>query len=455
MTRREAATAAPGATAWIVAGSTVNGIAAFLFQIVGTRALGPVAYAPISVLWTLQYLWIAVAVTALEAYVTRMVTVGGPAAPELRRFLRLFTWALLAAAAITAGVGFGLREQLFAGLADLGVVLGLVVLGYGWYAMVRGRAAGLDRFRAYGLATAGESVLRLVAAVLVLLVVTGPRALAWVFPVGPLLIAAWAWGRRHITAYTPRRRSSSHEDQVPTGGSGHESGGSWHEAGGSGHEAGGSGHETDVGPAPEPRRRGRRFLAATSTANASVQLLLAGGPLALVPLGASASTISVYFTTITAARVPMTFALNGGLSRLLPPLTRMSQADDRAGLARAAWQMMAGIAGLATLGGLVGATVGPELIALLFGEGFRPGRSFVTVISVSTVLAVGGLLLDQLYIAMGRERRLPAVWLGAVALAGVLVLVLPGSPTMRVAVAVAVGTAAAVAALSVPLLRRA
>lgn len=441
MTRREAATAAPGATAWIVAGSTVNGIAAFLFQIVGTRALGPVAYAPISVLWTLQYLWIAVAVTALEAYVTRVVTVGGPAAPELRRFLRLFTWALLGAAVITAGVGFGLREQLFGGLADLGVVLGLVVLGYGWYAMVRGRAAGLDRFRAYGLATAGESVLRLVAAVLVLLVVTGPRALAWVFPVGPLLIAAWAWGRRHVTAYMPRRRSESREDQVP--------------AGRGGHEAGGSEHETDGAASPAPRRRGRRFLAATSTANASVQLLLAGGPLALVPLGASASTISVYFTTITAARVPMTFALNGGLSRLLPPLTRMSEADDRAGLARAAWQMMAGIVGLATLGGLVGATIGPELIALLFGEGFRPGRSFVTVVSVSTVLAVGGLLLDQLYIAMGRERRLPAVWLGAVALAGVLVLVLPGSPTMRVAVAVAVGTGAAVAALSVPLLRRA
>src|SRR5690606_25534967 len=47
------------ATGWVALGSTVGGAAAFLFQIVGTRVLGPVAYAPISVLWTLQYLWVA------------------------------------------------------------------------------------------------------------------------------------------------------------------------------------------------------------------------------------------------------------------------------------------------------------------------------------------------------------------------------------------------------------
>jgi O-antigen/teichoic acid export membrane protein len=311
------------------------------------------------------------------------------------------------------------RSALFAGLGDLAVVLALLILGYGWYGVVRGRAAGLGRFRAYGLATIGESVLRLLAAVLVLAVVASTRSLAWVFPVGPLIVAAYAWARRHPTA---RLRPSD----VPVA-------------------------ELEL---DGPRGVGRRFLFATSTANATVQFLLAGGPIVLVPLGASAQAISVFFTTITAARIPMVFALNGGLSRLLPPLTRMAQADDARGLRVAAVRMVAIIVGGAALAAAVGAAIGPEVMALVFGEDFRPDRAFVTIISISTVLAVGGLLLDQLYIAMGREGKLPAVWLTALVLAAVLVWLLPGTPTMRVALAFTIATAGAVTALSLPLLRR-
>jgi O-antigen/teichoic acid export membrane protein len=400
-------------------GSALNGLAAFLFQIVGTRTLGPVGYAPIGVLWTLQYLWIAVAVTALEAYVARLVITTGAGSNELRRFLHLLNRWLLATALLTAAVAVVFRSALFAGLGDLAVVLALLILGYGWYGVVRGRAAGLGRFRAYGLATIGESVLRLLAAVLVLAVVASTRSLAWVFPVGPLIVAAYAWARRHPTA---RLRPSD----VPVA-------------------------ELEL---DGPRGVGRRFLVATSTANATVQFLLAGGPIVLVPLGASAQAISVFFTTITAARIPMVFALNGGLSRLLPPLTRMAQADDARGLRVAAVRMVAIIVGGAALAAAVGAAIGPEVMALVFGEDFRPDRAFVTIISISTVLAVGGLLLDQLYIAMGREGKLPAVWLTALVLAAVLVWLLPGTPTMRVALAFAIATAGAVTALSLPLLRR-
>jgi O-antigen/teichoic acid export membrane protein len=132
----------------------------------------------------------------------------------------------------------------------------------------------------------------------------------------------------------------------------------------------------------------------------------------------------------------------------------MAQADDTSGLRGAAVRMLAVIAGGAALAAAVGATIGPEVMALAFGDDFRPDRAFVTIISVSTVLAVGGLLLDQLYIAMGREGKLPAVWLSSLVLAAVLVVLLPGTPTMRVALAFAIATAGAVTALSLPLLRR-
>jgi len=408
---------APGeqrATAWIAAGSAVNGLAAFAFQVVGTRALGADDYAPIGVLWTLQYLWIAVAITALEAYVTRLVTVEGQENAALARFLKLFARWLLAASVVTAAVGLALHGPLFAGEPDLGIVLGLVVLGYGWYGVVRGRAAGAGRFRAYGLATMAESVLRLLFAVGVLAIVASTSALAWVFPLGPIAVGVWAWARHDVTGSRP----------VP------------------------------VSPqVPLATGRGRRFLAAASTANAAVQFLLAGGPIVLLPLGAEPASVSVFFTTITAARVPMTFALNGGLSRLLPPLARLAQDGDAAGLRRASTRIIAAIVGLALVAAVTAAAIGPAAMALVFGEAFRPGRAFVVVVAISTVLAVGGLLLDQIYIAMERETSLPRAWLSAVALAGVLVLTLPGTPTMRVAVAFAIATAAAVTALSIPLLR--
>lgn len=420
-----------GATAWIAAGSAVNGLAVFGLQVVGTRALGPVDYAPIGVLWTLQYLWIAVAVTAVEAYVTRLATIEGPQGSELRRFLRLFTPWLLVATATTIGIGWMLRGVLFEGIGDLAVVLGLVVLGYGWYGGARGRAAGTGRFRTYAAATAAESVLRLMAAVTVLAVVATTRSLAWVFPLGPLLVVAVMWprgtaqpasGTDGVTA-VPASPTAA-RDEEPRGADGRR------------------------------RRVGTRFLAATSTANASVQFLLAGGPLVLLPLGADAVTVSVFFTTITAARVPMTFALNGGLSRLLPPLTRLAQLQDAAGLRRASQRLILLIVATAALSGTVASLIGPDLVALLFGEAFRPSRGFIAIIGIGTVLAVGGLLLDQVFIATDREARLPVTWIGAVVLAGVLVILLPGAPEMRVAGAFTIATGVAVTLLAIPLLAR-
>lgn len=412
------------ATTWIALGSALNGLAAFAFQVVGTRALGAVGYAPISVLWTLQYLWIAVAVTALEAYVTRVVTVEGDDSPPLTRFLRLFGRWLVGAAVASAVVGVLLRGSLFDGAASLGIVLGLVVLGYGWYGAVRGRAAGTGRFRDYGLATIAESTLRLVAAVIVLAVVTTTVGLAWVFPLGPLAVGVWAWWQRDRAAQGDgvaddrRRTARARAEQEVVAGT------------------------------------GRRFMAATSTANAAVQFLLAGGPIVLLPLGADPVSVSVFFTTITAARVPMTFALNGGLSRVLPPLTRLWAAGDQAGLRRISTQVVAAIAGLSAVAAAGAAAVGPLAMEVVFGSEFRPSRAFVVVVAVGTVLAVGGLLLDQVYIAMEQEARLPRVWLSAVALAGALVLLLPGTATIRVALAFALATGVAVTVLSVPLLRR-
>lgn len=313
-----------------------------------------------------------------------------------------------------------LRASLFNGLGDLAVVLGLVVFAYGWYGVMRGQAAGLVQFRACALATATatESILRFGAAVVVLTIGASTRSLAWVFPLGPLLAVLVFWPRFGHRGYALARAPGP------------------------------------AAVAVAARGRGTRFLLATSTANAAVRFLLAGGPLVLLLLGADAVTVAVFFTIVTAARVPMTFALNGGLSRFLPQLTRLALARDAEGLRRASLQFVGAILAAAVLAGGVTGVIGAELIALVFGAAFRPSTPLAVIVVIGTMLGVGGLFLAQFYIATGREARLPVTWLGALLVAGALVLMLPGPPELRVAGAFAIATGCGIIALSVPLIER-
>jgi hypothetical protein len=400
-------------TSWAVAGAAAGGLAAYLFQIIGTRSLGAVDYAPIGVLWTLQYLLVSVGLTAVEAYVTRTVVDAGPDTPRTRQVQVVLVRWLLATAVATGVVGFVFRDQLFAGLGDLAVVAALLVLAYGSFTIVRGRAAGTGRFRAYGLATGAESGLRLLAAPVALAIAATTRSLAWVFPIGPAVVTVWALLRpgRHRPA-RPERPERHQADEVPSGSS------------------------------PS------RFLASTVTANAAVQVLLAAGPLALVVLAASPREISVFFTTVTLARAPMTLVLNGGLSRVLPPLLRLARADDGTGLRSPTLLTASASALTAAVAGAVAWELGPPVVAFLFGEGFRPDPLLAAAATVGVVLAIGGLGVNQILIAAGREADLPLPWLGGVASATLLVAVLPWAPTDRVVVAFTAGTAFALAVLT-------
>jgi O-antigen/teichoic acid export membrane protein len=396
-------------TSWVVAGAAIGGLAAYLFQILGTRTLGADAYAPIGVLWTLQYLLVSIGLAAVEAYVTRTVVEQGPAAPRTRQVQRILVRWLVVVAAVTGMVGFALRDRLFAGLGDLALVAALVVLAYGSFTIVRGRAAGTGRFRAYGLASASESFVRLLAAAVALGVAASTRSLAWVFPLGPALVTAWA-------ALRPGRRR---------------------------------GAVVKAAEGPPPTTSPSRFLASTVTANAAVQVLLAAGPLALVVLAASPQEISVFFTTVTLARAPMTLVLNGGLSRVLPPLLRSARGHDGAAALRGPTVLTAtvSVVAAATLGALAW-LLGPPVVAWLFGAPFRPAPSLAALATVSSVLAVGGLGIGQILIARGREAELPLPWLAGVAAAAALTAVLPGTATERVVVAFTAGLALALAALT-------
>lgn len=387
------------ATSWVVVGSLVSGVAAYLFQILGTRALGDEAYAPISVLWTMQYLIVTVVLVAVEANLTRAVTLAEGARGTLRRQTTAVTAWLGVTAVLVGGLSFALRDALFGGLASLAAVAALIVVSYGAFVVLRGWLAGMGRFRSYGIVTGAESVTRLLVTVVVLSVVATPTSLAWTMPLGPGVVLAW-WLRE--------RRKPPAPDPVDA-------------------------------PPPPPARSATRFLAATTVANAASQTLLASGPLVLLPLGARASEVSVFFVTVTAARVPLVFAVGGLLSRVLPPLTRMARSGRWGQLGRMALALGGGTVALAGAAGTAGWWLGPDVIALFFGATFRPAGWFAAAAAATVLLACGALLLNQLLIAMHAESRLVAPWLLGLAVGAASVAALPGAPSFQVAIGFLIG----------------
>lgn len=401
----------PG-TAAVLVGSLASGVGAYVFQVVGTRALGEESYAPIGVLWTIQYLALTVALVGVEAYVARTATLHENDSEAVRRAIRtLLPW--IAGVSVSLGLGTWVwREALFHhDAATLPLVVALTVLSYGMFVVIRGQLAGLYRFRQYGLVTATESLTRLGAAVLAALLWSTTISLAWTLPLGPFVVTVWwlAVRRRYIGR-------SANSVQAPD-------------------------------PSPVIGSSASRYLLATTVANGVSQILLAGGPLILIPLGAVPADISVFFITITAARVPLVFVFGGLFSRILPPLTRVALAGQYARLYRLSIFTTLSAFTLAAVGAAAGAALGPQVVALFFGAAFRPEGWLVAITVAGVVVATAALGLNQVLIAMGAEARMLLPW-GSALLAGGLTVAMTGNePMFRVISGFAVGEVVALTAL--------
>ena len=407
----------------VLIGSALAGLGAYLFQVLGTRALGEEAYAPIGVLWTIQYLALSIALFPSEAYVTRDATLHGSeglgsADAGWRAGRHLLPW-LAGLCVLLLAVTAAARVPLF-GRDDflLPVISALTVGCYGVFVVVRGTLAGTARFGEYGAATGAESIIRLLLAAVVLLVSARTGALALTLPAGVIVATAW-WGTR-ARRWVPDRPTPDPVEPVAL-------------------------------PTLEGAPAGTgRFLAATLTATACSQTLLAAGPLAVIALGASAATVSVVFVTTTAARAPLVFAFGGILSRVLPPLTRVARAGDVRRLRRLATRTVAAALVLAALGGAVGWLLGPPLVELLFGAAFTPSPAFAALTGAGVILCTAALGLNQLLIAMQSESLLVIPWLTALA-TGIALVAFTGhlDPALRVGLATCIGEGTAVLGLLV------
>jgi O-antigen/teichoic acid export membrane protein len=374
--------------ATIVIGTVVATAAAYLFQLLGGRLLGPTEFAPLTILWTVQFIVMHVLYQPLEHYMIRQV--------ELRRGI---DWRLLvgcvAGATVLAALFVQLtRDLLFAGRTAYVGIAACMTLTYAGFAIVRAQLAGTRRFHAYGLATGAEGLLRLVTAGAILAVTTSAVGLAWAMVVAPLAVLAWWSGL----------------------------------------------------PRSQRREPAAGLLMPMIGASVCAQLLIGGAPVAVGFLGAAPATVSIVFVTFALLRGPL-WILQGLLARVLPPLTAMVRNGDARTLRIWSRRLTGAGVAAATLAGIAGAWIGPGLVALLFGPEFRPGVGFTGLVSAGVILSAVGLLTNQLLIASGRTRHMTVAWLGGLLVAAVT-LAVPGEAAVRVGLAFVAGQFVAVLLLT-------
>jgi O-antigen/teichoic acid export membrane protein len=387
----------------MVVGTLIAAITAYLFQLIAGRSLGPTDFAPITVLWTIQFLVFTTVFVPMEQLtIRRLGGVEDKAAP----------WALfltLIGASAAGSVLFGAiaLEQLFEGDPWYLVILAVLILGYGGFALGRGFLAGRLRYREYGLSTFAESMVRLVMAIALLAAGVGALGLGWTLVAGSLVV--WLW--------SPFRGERKRERTLST--------------------------ETGSGSA----------LATFITANAAAQTIVAAGPLVVGAIGAPAAEVSVFFETFLLFRAPLTVSYSL-IARVLPPFTAMVERGETATLRKWALRIAGATAFLAVGAYAVGLAVGADVVQLMLGDEFRPTAELAALAATGTTIATCALFEQQLLIAMRATISMAVAWLVALAVAALVILIDGSDASIRVGRAFLAGEVTALISLTVAILRR-
>jgi len=383
-------------TAHMIVGTLVAAIGAYLFQLVAGRHLGPTAFAPITVLWTIQFLVFTTVFVPMEQLTIRRLS----AAEQTSGPWRLFGGVIAGSVVVSTVFAAATRHRL---LADEWVylpILAILIAAYGGFALGRGILAGRRRFREYGFSTLAESVLRLLLAIAILGIGMGAVGVAWSMVAGPFVVLLWR----------PLSTETDLDDRPISPGS-------------------------------------AQALATFVAANAASQTIVAAGPLVVGSLGATPAEVSVFFETFLLFRAPLTLAY-GLIARVLPPFTRLVERGDRATLRRWAGRLAALGAIGAGLAYFFGRAVGPGAVAVLLGAEYRPSATIAGYAAAGVAIATIALFAQQMLIALRATAALATSWFAGLAAAAGAVSLATGTAGARVGAAFLVGEALAFALIT-------
>lgn len=392
---------APGTT-FMVAGGLIGAIGAYLFQVYGARRLDPEAFAPVSVLWTAFFILATILLVPVEQYVTREVASGRKALPSDLK--PAFAMTAIGSLVGVVFVWVTLDDLFFGDPVYIGQIV-LLMVGYSLLFVGKGVLAGSRRFAGVGWLLVVESVVRLLAGIVLLQLVADASSLGWAMVIGGFSVFVLAWWR--------------HDKGRP---------------------------EATAAPAGS-------FLAGYVGGTSSSQVLLGGAPIAVAALGGSPTLVSIVFVTFTLYRAPLTliFALQG---RILPYLVGLSRDANHHQMMRIARGVVIGGALLAVAGGLVGWLIGSEVVGTLYGDEYMPS-SLVSMLAAGGVMAAASAqIASQVLVAEGRTARLSWAWLGGLLVGLLVLLVAGGVPDTRVAIAFAAGEVTALGLMALLAMRR-
>ncbi len=361
-------------TTALAAGSVVTGLLAYVFFATSTRALGPVAASPVTVLWTYWSLaaaaftfpvqhWIARTATAYdEGVVRRALPRIGAVVAGTSALVGLLSW-------FAGDVLFRQDQAVFA-LLMVGVTAGSGLMG-----VARGTLTARRQFTSVAAMLVAENAVRWLAAlVLVVADVEQPVAFGLCLVAGHLVAFGWPSSLRLAPGERSETTSSS-----PLG-----------------------------------------FLSGAASGQLLGQVILTGGPVVLALRGGSAAQVTALFAALALFRAPYMLAL-GVVAQLTGRLTAMVVNGQRAELRRVQMVVVTSAVAAAALAALVGATIGPALVRLVFGDDVTLGTGTTVLVAVGSAVALANLVTTILVLALNRAGAVAAAWVvGAVSAAFVL-----------------------------------
>ena len=349
----------------LAVGSVLNGLLAYVFFAIVTRALGAESAAPVSVLWAYWSFAAAALAFPLQHWAARSVTAtGGDHA--VRRSLPA-----VAAAVLTIGPVLGLaawlaRDSLFhRGDVWFPLLVAAATVGSALTGLVRGMLQARDRFGAVALALVLENLVRCVVSLgLAGAGVHDPVAYGWALVAGYVTALVWPWTLRMTLQ--------------------------------------GDDHEPPLA-----------LLGGASGGQLLGQVVLTGGPVLLALAGGGPAEVTVLFAGLALFRAPYTLAI-GMVAQLTVRFTTLVVERRRDALGRIRSRLVAATVVLSALAAPVGALAGPPILPLVFGEDVQMAGRLTAVLASASTLAIAGLVTTLLLIALGRTGGQVRAWLLAV-----------------------------------------